>query len=171
MQGKSVSLVSCDGFRVGAVDQLERYSELLGASFHVARTASELAAVLEQETADIVFVDTSGRPPEATAPEAALAARRKRGAAVPVEVLLCIAASTRAPDAVRIVSTFAPVAPTLVCVTKLDETGSPSALVVGPWAAKLPLAMLCNGPRVPEDIAPTDADVLMRALTRPEHGT
>src|SRR4051812_32333489 len=93
MLGKSVSLVSCDGFRVGAVDQLERYSELLDASFHVARTASELAAVLEAATEDVVFVDTSGRAPEATAPEAALAARRKKGAPVPVEVLLCMAAS------------------------------------------------------------------------------
>ena len=169
--GKSVSLVSCDGFRVGAVDQLERYSVLLGASFHVARTASELAAVLEEETADVVFVDTSGRPPEPTAPEAALAARRKKGAPVPVEVLLCITAATRAPDAVRIAATFASLTPTLVCVTKLDETVSPSALVVGPWAAKLPLALLCGGPRVPEDVAPADMGALMRALGASEIGT
>ncbi len=168
IKGKSVSLVSCDSFRVGAVDQLERYAELLGAAFHVARTASELAAVLEQQTADVVFVDTSGRPPEATAPEAALAARRKKGAPVPVEVLLCLAASTRGPDAVRIASTFAPVTPTLVCVTKLDETVSPAGLVVGPWAARLPLALICNGPRVPEDVAPADLDVLVRALSAAE---
>lgn len=164
MNGKSVALVSCDGFRVGAVDQLERYADLLGATFHVARTASELARVLEEETADLVFVDTSGRPPTATAPEAALAARRKRGAPVPVDVILCMPASIRPADAVRVVAVFAPLTPTAMCITKLDETKAPSGLVHGPWAAKLPLAIMCAGPRVPEDISPATHGAFFAAL-------
>ena len=164
INGKSVALVSCDGFRVGAVDQLERYAELLGATFHVARTAADLAAVLEEETADVVFVDTSGRPPTATAPEAALAARRKKGAPVPVEVILCMPASIRPSDAARVVGIFASLAPTAVCVTKVDETSSPSGLVHGPWAAKLPLAIICAGPRVPEDVTPATSDVFFSTI-------
>ena len=164
MNGQSVALISCDCFRVGAVDQLERYADLLGATFDVARTSAELAALLEEETADVVFVDTSGRPPVATAPEAALAARRKKDAPVHVEVMLCMPASIRAADAVRVVGIFAPLAPTSVCVTKLDETESPSGLVHGPWAARRPLAVICNGPRVPEDVAPASLDALMDAL-------
>jgi flagellar biosynthesis protein FlhF len=167
--GKSVALVSCDGYRVGAVGQLERYADLLGAKFHVARSAPELAAVLEDETADVVFVDTSGRPPSATAPEAALAARRKKGAAVPVEVVLCIPASMRSADAARVVATFAPLAPTSVCVTKLDETVTPSGLVHGPWSAKRPLTLLCNGPRVPEDVAPASPSDFASALAAEEN--
>ena len=164
MAGKSVTLVSCDGFRVGAVDQLERYSELLGAGFHVARTVADLVTVLEEETADLVFVDTSGRPPTATAPEAALVARRKKGAPVPVEVILCMSAATRAADAQNIAGTFGPVAPTSVCITKLDETVSPAGLVHAPFAAKKPVAILCNGPRVPEDIAPATPEGVASAL-------
>jgi flagellar biosynthesis protein FlhF len=164
VNGKSVALVSCDGFRVGAVDQLERYSELLGATFHVARTSGELAAVLEVETADVVFVDTSGRPPTATAPEAALAARRKKDAPVPVEVILCVPASIRAADAARAMAIFAPLCPTAVCVTKLDETEAPSGIIHGPWAAHCPLAILCSGPRVPEDIGPATPEAVNTAL-------
>jgi flagellar biosynthesis protein FlhF len=164
MQGKSVSLISCDGFRVGAVDQLERYADLLGATFDVARTSAELAALLEEETADVVFVDTSGRPPSATAPEAALAARRKKDAPVHVDLLLCMPASIRAADAARVVSIFAPLAPTAVCVTKLDETESPSGLVHASWAARRPLSVLCNGPRVPEDVMPATLDAIIGAL-------
>jgi flagellar biosynthesis protein FlhF len=164
VEGKSVALVSCDGFRVGAVDQLERYADLLGATFHVARSSAELAAVLEVETADVVFVDTSGRPPSATAPEAALAARRKKDAPVPVEVLLCVPASIRAADAARTMAIFAPLTPTAVCVTKLDETDAPSGLVHGPWAAQVPLAVICTGPRVPEDVAPATSEAFNGAL-------
>ena len=164
MQGKSVSLISCDGFRVGAVDQLERYAELLGATFDVARTSAELAALLEEETADVVFVDTSGRPPVATAPEAALAARRKKDAPVHVDLLLCMPASIRAADAARVVNIFAPLAPTAVCVTKLDETETPSGLVHAPWAARRPLSVICNGPRVPEDFTPASLEAMIGAL-------
>jgi flagellar biosynthesis protein FlhF len=164
MQGKSVSLISCDGFRVGAVDQLERYAELLGATFDVARTSAELAALLEEETADVVFVDTSGRPPIASAPEAALAARRKKDAPVPVDLLLCMPASIRAADAARVVSIFAPLSPTAVCVTKLDETEAPSGLVHASWAARRPLSVICNGPRVPEDVIPATLDAMVSAL-------
>lgn len=164
MKGKSVSLISCDGFRVGAVDQLERYADLLGATFDVARTSAELAALLEEETADVVFVDTSGRPPSATAPEAALAARRKKDAPVPVDLFLCMPASIRAADAVRVVGIFASLSPTAVCITKLDETESPSGLVHGPWAARRPLSVICNGPRVPEDVTPASLDAIVGAL-------
>lgn len=164
MAGKSVSLISCDGFRVGAVDQLERYADLLGATFDVARTSAELAALLEEETADVVFVDTSGRPPVATAPEAALAARRKKDAPVHVDLLLCMPASIRAADAARVVSIFAPLSPTGVCVTKLDETDSPSGLVHAPLAARRPLSVICNGPRVPEDVTPASLEAILGAL-------
>lgn len=164
MNGKSVALVSCDGFRVGAVDQLERYADLLGATFHIARSASELASVLEEETADVVFVDTSGRPPTATAPEAALAARRKKGAPVPVEVILCMPASIRASDAARVFGVFVTLSPTSVCVTKLDETDAPSGLVHAPIAARLPLSVICAGPRVPEDFASANHQAVTAAF-------
>jgi flagellar biosynthesis protein FlhF len=164
VNGKSVALVSCDGYRVGAVDQLERYADLLGATFHVARTAAELATVLEEETADVVFVDTSGRPPTAATPEAALAARRKKGAPVPVEVLLCVPASIRPADAARVFGVFASLTPTAMCVTKLDETSAPSGLVHGPFAARLPLAVMCAGPRVPEDVSPATYETFIAAF-------
>ncbi|MBX3186741.1 MAG: hypothetical protein KF819_06985 [Labilithrix sp.] len=162
MAGQSVALVSSDGFRVGAFDQLERYAELIDASFHVARSSAELTAVVSAETADLVIVDTAGRTPTATAPEAALPSLRDDGGAI--TTLLCMTAATRATDAARIVSTFAPLGPTGICVTKIDETTAPGGLVHGAWAAKLPLSVLCNGPRVPEDFAPADLRNVLAAL-------
>jgi len=164
MLGKTVALVSCDGYRVGAVDQLERYADLLGTRCHVARSGPDLAGILEEEDADLVLVDTSGRPPSASAPEAALMARRKRGAPVSVDVILCMPASIRLADAERVARTFAPLSPTAACVTKLDETVAPSGLVYATAAAKVPLTLLCNGPRVPEDVTAATLDAVMSAL-------
>ena len=164
MAGKSVTLVACDSFRVGAVDQIERYSDLLGAKFVVARTVAELVTALEDDASDMTFGDTAGRAPLATAPEAALVARRKKEAPVPVDVVLCMAAATRAADAAKIASTFGSLAPTAVCVTKIDETVAASALVHAPFAAKKPLAIMCNGPRVPEDFMSATPEAVVDAL-------
>jgi flagellar biosynthesis protein FlhF len=190
MDGKTVALVSCDGFRVGAVDQLERYAELLSAEMFVARAPVELAETLDdllerpEGAPDMIFVDTSGRPPTTHSPEHALAgwiarARSSRRDAEAVaagedaprptlEVLLCVAASTRANDARALSSTFAPVSPTGVVVTKTDETSSPAALVHAPWAAKKPLVCICHGPRVPEDACGATPDAIARFLETSE---
>lgn len=156
--GKSVALVSCDGFRVGAIDQLQRYSELLGAALYTAGNASELKTILADVKEDIVFVDTSGRPPTSSSPESAMPEIED------AETFLCVAASTRAADAVRIVQTFASLSPTRAIITKVDETETPAALVHLPFAMKKPLATICTGPRVPEDIEPAALDTLFAHL-------
>lgn len=193
--GKSVALVSCDGFRVGAVDQLERYAALLSAELFVARAPVELAEILDdlverpEGPPDLIFVDTSGRPPTHQAPEHALAgwiararAERRDAEALAqhesgedddrprptLEVLLCVAAATRATDALAFAKIFAPVSPTGVVVTKTDETSSPAALLHAPWAAKKPLVCICHGPRVPEDVEPASPDAIARHLEKNE---
>lgn len=153
IEGRTVALVSCDHFRVGGALQLERYAELLDASFHVARTQADIERIVEEETADLVFVDTCGRPPTTASPEMAL-----RGVDVDKEIILCVPAAARACDAERAAQAFAPMRPTAIAVTKIDETAVPSAIAHGPMAARLPLAVLCFGPRVPEDVAPADED-------------
>jgi flagellar biosynthesis protein FlhF len=162
MNGRSVALVSCDAFRVGAIDQLERYAELLDVPFAVARTSAELGDAIDAADADLVFVDTSGRPPGPASPEMVLAARRQSPSAI--DVILCMSATTRAADAARIAATFAPLKPSAVAVTKIDETESPSGLVHAPFAAKRPLAVICSGPRVPEDVAPATLDAILDHL-------
>lgn len=177
IDGKTVALVSCDGFRVGAIDQLERYAELLASEVHVARTPVELATILDdlverpEGAPDMIFVDTSGRPPTSQSPEHALAgwAARQRGEGAPsLDVLLCLSATTRLADAQHFVRIFAPTSPTGVCVTKTDETDAPSGLLHAPFAAKKPLVAICHGPRVPEDVAEASPDAVASRLAAAE---
>lgn len=153
IEGRTVALVSCDHFRVGGALQLERYAELLDASFHVARSQADVERIVHEETADLIFVDTCGRSPTTASPEMAL-----RGVELDKEIILCIPAAARACDAERAAQAFAPMRPTSIAVTKIDETAVPSGLAHAPMASRLPLAVLCFGPRVPEDVAPADDD-------------
>ena len=165
--GRTVTLIACDAFRVGAVPQLERYADLMGARFAVATNDAELTRLISCAKTDVVFVDTAGQTnPASDAPEACIARAatedqfgRKR------HVLLCVPASLRSLDAERVMRWFGKTSPTAMVITKLDETEEPGALLHGPQASGLPIAVLCNGPRVPEDVAPATRGAILDYLT------
>lgn len=162
LDGRTVAMVSCDDFRVGGAYQLERYAELLEVPFHVAHSQADLERIVCEETAEVVLVDTSGRPPTTAAPEMAL-----RTMKIDKDVLLCVPASARACDAERAAQAFAPMRPSSVAVTKIDETRVPAGLVHGPLAARLPLSVLTFGARVPEDVASAVTDDFALRLLAP----
>jgi flagellar biosynthesis protein FlhF len=170
IDGKSVTLVTCDTFRVGGVEQLRRYADLLGVPFEVARNASELGLIVARAKTNIVLVDTSGREPVADAAERVLAAGQFKGKkefeGFTRHVLLCVPASIRAVDTARVVKAFSATNPTALAMTKLDETDAPSGLVHAAFSSKLPISVLCAGQRVPEDVAPATMGAVLDALTR-----
>ena len=59
-RGRKLSLLAADGFRVGAVEQLRLYADLIGSPFAVARTPAEIERSLVA-TASPMLVDTAGR--------------------------------------------------------------------------------------------------------------
>ncbi len=163
MDGKTVTLVGCDSFRVGAVEQLACYADLMGAELATARTSDELRAIVDTVRTDVLIVDTSGRPPTADGVEIALAPRRSSAKAPPRrrQVLLCVPATLRANDAARIVRRYGALAPTSIAVTKIDETDAPAGIVHASWSSKLPISVVCFGQRVPEDIATATVGALV----------
>ena len=171
MQKKTVALVSCDAYRVGAMDQLGEYADLMDARFHTAMNQQELLDILACETADVIIVDTSGRAIEPEATEAALGSIELRGprgdgerAKPRMEVLLCVSASLRAADAGRIHRDFAIAQPTALTITKIDETNAPAGIIHAAFATGLPISTACSGQRVPEDIAEANATNLAQNL-------
>ena len=60
--GRRITLISADGYRVGAAEQLRLYAEVIGAPFVAARSGPELDNALGT-TSVPVLVDTAGRAP------------------------------------------------------------------------------------------------------------
>lgn len=163
--GLSVTLVACDTFRVGAEAQLARYAELMGASFAAAQTANELAAIVRDATTDLVVCDHTGQPQDES-DEAPLAYLRGRGPrSRERQVLLCVPATLRASDAADLAKQAAMYKPTALVVTKVDETRTPAGLVHASVSTKMPIALICHGPRVPEDVEePTLQSLVARVV-------
>lgn len=168
---KTIMLVTCDAFRVGAIAQAERYASLLGAEFRAVSTREELGDIVASSTADVVLIDTAGRGPEERAGvESLLATLRlpqRRGEEPPARhALLCLSASSREVDAKQAARFFAGCAPSALVITKVDETPLPSGTVHAAIATQLPIAAFTTGQRVPEDIEAASPTTVTKHLAR-----
>jgi flagellar biosynthesis protein FlhF len=163
--GQRLGLISADGFRVGAIEQLRLYADILGASFEAARTPDEFSRVL----ADVkrpLLVDTAGRSPS---DEVSKDMFRVLASRDDVRTHLVIPATTTARGVERLFDRFADARPSRVALTRLDEAESIGALVSALRERGVLLSYLATGQNVPADLQratpPVLADWIMGEMT------
>lgn len=155
-----VALVAADAWRVGAGAQLAVYADLLGIPVHAAPDAATLTALLPQLAArKLVLIDTAGHAPLDPRVRDVVALD-----ALGVRRIAVIAAGLQGAALEQAVSRFGTGAAACV-LTKLDETPQPGAALDCLIRHRLPLAYVCTGQRVPEDLHLPQATYLVdRAL-------
>jgi flagellar biosynthesis protein FlhF len=156
-RGIRFSLIAADGFRVGAIDQLRTYADILDAPFHATPSATDLAAYLADAPDTPALVDTAGRSPSDPEARELFAALERMPS---VRTHLVLPAATPATAARRIIDSYAAARPSRLVLTKLDEAESLSPLVGLLRDRKIPVSYICSGQRVPEDLAPATPDML-----------
>src|SRR5580704_1994370 len=148
---QDLALVSTDGYRIGAREQLSTYARILGAPMHAANGAKELARVLERlKTKKLILIDTAGMGPRDVRLTEQLAAL-KLGASR-ARVLLALPAQGEGHALEEIVRAFARVTPAGCVLTKVDEAASLGGAISAVLRHKLQIAYVCDGQRVPEDL-------------------
>ncbi len=146
-----LALVSTDGYRIGAREQLMTYARILGAPMHVANSGRELARVLERlKSKKLVLIDTAGMGPRDVRLSEQLAALQLGAARA--RVLLALPAQGEGHALEEIVRSFSSVKPAACIVTKVDEAASLGAVISTTLRHTLRIAYLCTGQRVPEDL-------------------
>jgi flagellar biosynthesis protein FlhF len=148
---QDLALVSTDGYRIGAREQLSTYARILGAPMHAANTGQELARVLERlKSKKLILIDTAGMGPRDVRLTEQLATL-KLGAAK-ARVLLALPAQGESHALDEIVRAFARVTPAACVLTKVDEAASLGAAISAVLRYRLKIAYVCDGQRVPEDL-------------------
>jgi len=158
--GRKLGLVAADGFRIGAVEQLRMFAEIIGSPFKVARTAAELEEALSGGR-QTVLVDTAGRSPQDGPLRELLQVLARRA---DVRTHLVLAADTSVASARRIFDAYEGAQPKRLVLTKLDETASLSPLVGLLRERQLPISYLGTGQHVPDDLARATAQLLAAAV-------
>jgi flagellar biosynthesis protein FlhF len=150
-QNRRVELVALDTYRIGAVEQLKTYAEIIGAGCHTVRSVLELDALLRRLPQDAtILIDSTGKSPHDLADQYNLAEYLRLNEEI--KKCLVIQATTHPVDAASALRKFKMYSPSYLAVTKFDETERPGALLEVVAESKLPLAYLCMGQRVPEDL-------------------
>ncbi len=148
---QDLALVSTDGYRIGAREQLMTYSRILGVPMYAANTGMELARALERlKSKKLILIDTAGMGPRDVRLTEQLAALQLGAARA--RVMLALPAQGEGHALEEIVQAFARVAPAACILTKVDEAASLGAVISTTLRHKLKIAYVCDGQRVPEDL-------------------
>ncbi|MCY0880918.1 MAG: zeta toxin family protein, partial [Firmicutes bacterium] len=159
-QQRSVALITTDTYRVAAVEQLRTYADILGVSFHVAMRPSDVAQMVRQTPAELIFIDTAGHSYKHELYQAEL--RSIAEAAPAQDVILTLPATMQQDLMVETAQHFARNFPLRVAVTKVDETRWGGAVLSALMEMNCPLAYVTTGQRVPDDIAVARGDFMAR---------
>ncbi|MDI3316512.1 MAG: hypothetical protein QJR14_02600 [Bacillota bacterium] len=161
--GLEVGIVTLDGFRAGAFEQLDAYARAAGLTCLPAEDEGELQAALDRLAgADLVLIDTTGRSPSDRRSLRRLEelVRACRADAV----LLTLSATLRHEDLLYVLEAYRPMRPDRLLFTKMDETRAPGTVVNAVAASGLRVGYVASGQRVPDDLAVFSPEALVREL-------
>lgn len=163
----SVALLTTDGYRIGAHEQLRIYGRILGVQVHAVRDAADLRRTLgDLSGKHMVLIDTIGmsQRDRMVAEQAAML-----DGAGEVQRLLLLNATSRGDTLDDVVRAYGRDAGGSglagAILTKVDEAASLAPAIDALIRNRLELYYVANGQRVPEDLhLPNRAYLLHRAL-------
>lgn len=158
-QNLRIGLVNMDTYRVGAMEHMRIYAEIMDIPMRTAYNVSDLKeAVEEMADRDVVLIDTAGR--SITDPSYCKELEECIAAAHVDEVYLVISIVTGSKVCRDIISHYSFIPNYKLIVTKLDEVGVWGNILNITDHAKKPLSYVTMGQNVPDDISQVDTAML-----------
>jgi flagellar biosynthesis protein FlhF len=146
-----LGLVSTDTYRIGARQQLFNFARILRAPMHVAENASDLRRVLDGfASKKLVLIDTAGMSQRDVRLANQFSTLEVEGH--DVRTVLALSAGADRGCLAEAMRVFQAARPEALIVTKLDEAATLGGVLSLAISARLPVAYLSDGQRVPEDL-------------------
>jgi flagellar biosynthesis protein FlhF len=162
-QGRRVGLITCDTYRIAAVEQLRTYAGIINIPLRIAMTPAEMrTAAAALADCDVILIDTAGRAPRDAARLEEL--RALLAAAAPHETHLVLSTAAAERSMLDAAQRFAPLGFDRVILTKLDETVAFGVVVNVLRALGARLSWVTTGQEVPDHIEAMSADRLARLV-------
>jgi flagellar biosynthesis protein FlhF len=161
-----VALITTDGYRIGAHEQLRIYGRILGVPVHAVRDATGLRETLaELAGKHLVLIDTMGMSQR----DRHVGEQTNMFETCAVERLLLLNASCRGDTMDDVVGAYGGKGLTGCVLTKIDEAVSLAPAIDVLIRHGLALAYVTNGQRVPEDLhLPNPSYLVHRAFKSAE---
>jgi len=162
-RGKKVGMVTCDTYRIAAVDQLRTYANIIGLPLKVALTPADMRQACQQlSDCDVILIDTAGRSQRDLGKIDEL--RTLIDAASPHETHLVLSSTHSERVLAEAAAKFVDINPDHVIFTKLDEAVSLGLVVNTLRRLKARLSFVTTGQEVPDQIELGNADRIARLV-------
>lgn len=162
-QNKKVGLITIDTYRIGAVEQLKTYAEILGVPFGVILTSKDIPEVMDKmRDCDVILVDTMGRNSKNTMQISEI--RKFIEELKADKTYLVISMTTKQKDLAAIIDNYKIVNYNSMILTKVDETDVCGSILTCIKKSNVPVSYLTFGQNVPEDIEVAKKEKLARLI-------
>ncbi len=169
-RNKKVGLISLDTFRIGAIEQIRIYANILGVPLVVASSPQEVKKGMEKmRDRDLILVDTTGRHPRDPLYRRELQEVCSLG--IPLEVHLLISGNSSQHFMDDVLTHYGHLPWHCLGVTKMDEAGGPGPIYNLASMARKPIAYITNGQKVPNDILFGDREQCLQWILQPDQVT
>lgn len=161
---EKISFITIDTYRIGAVEQLKTYGEILNVPVYVCYEKSDFYRALAQSAdCDRVLIDTVGRNYFET--EHVKDLLRWFDRFDEMETYFVLSLTMKEDDARDVYEQFSHVPIDGFIFTKFDETKSFGSLYNLPLAFEKPVAYVTTGQEVPDDIVKVKPEWIVQQIT------
>ncbi|MBV4426928.1 flagellar biosynthesis protein FlhF [Clostridium tyrobutyricum] len=163
VENKKVGLITIDTYRIGAVEQLRTYADIINIPFKVVLNVKDMEKAIESmEDCDVILVDTTGRSSKNKMQISEL--RTFIDKLNTDNIHLVISCTTKNSDIDVIVNGYKQLNYNNVIITKLDETCTYGSILNIENSSSKPISFVTTGQNVPEDIKCMDSDELTKLV-------
>jgi flagellar biosynthesis protein FlhF len=161
-QPYKVALVNLDSYKVGAVEQLAHYAEIMQIEHHSVATPEAFREKIEAlNDFDIILVDTAGMSPYDTKKFIKVIEFVQSDTPRALEVHLTLSATVKYEDMDDIYQNFSFLNPDALIISKFDETRHLGSLINFMLRYDLPASYFSVGQEVPDDLLVANKEYLL----------
>ena len=164
LKGKrKVGLMSIDNYRIGALDQIKTYANILGIPCFPAFNKKDLHFALKRmEGKDVVLIDTAGQSQYDKERMEELRKMMPDELSISSHLLLSVAMAESEMHKTAV--NFSPLNIQSYIFTKIDESEQCGSIINQLMAHNLPISYITTGQNVPEDIEKAKPETLLNLL-------
>ena len=158
---KRVGLITMDTYRIGAVEQLKTYADILNIPIEVASSQKEMADALERlKEQDLILIDSTGR--NSKMKDQLMEVKECLHEIKEKHNILVMSSTTRSIDLKLILENYKEIGYDSIILTKLDETQCYGSILNINHYTHKPLCYITTGQIVPEDIRKVTKETLLK---------
>jgi len=166
--GRRVGIITLDSQRIGAVEQMRIFTDIIGVPMEAAADEKSFARALQRlANCELVLVDTRGAGIHN--PEIRADLQTMFHACRGMSVQLVLGAGTQSVDLDAAIDFFEPLAINGLLFTKLDECTRCGNLITQLVKNEIPVSYISDGQQIPEDLFPATIRRLVDLFLRPLH--